>query len=55
MGEYWSFILIGGSFFAAVFVLLTADPKIAKRLTAAAGVTALAVGLLAYGYGYIAT
>lgn len=55
MGEYWSFILIGGSFFAAVFVLLTADPKIAKRLTAAAGVTALVVGLLAYGYGYIAT
>lgn len=54
MGDYWSLILIGGALFAAVFVLLTAEPKVAKRLTAIAGGTALAIGLLAYGYGYMA-
>lgn len=54
MGNYWSVLLLGGAFAAAVAVLLTADPKISKRLTAAAGAIALVGGLAVYGYGYLA-
>lgn len=54
MGDYLSILLLCCGFFAAVVVLLTADPKISKRLTAIAGAVALAGGLLVYGYGYIA-
>lgn len=53
MGEYVSIMLLGAAFVAAVVVLLTADPKISKHLTAAAGVLALTSGLLVYGYGYL--
>ena len=55
MGDYVSILLICIGFFAAVVVLLTADPKISKRLTAAASVMALILGVGLYGYGYIAT
>ena len=55
MGDYISILLVCVGFFAAVMVLLTADPKISKRLTAAAGILALIGGLSLYGYGYIAT
>lgn len=55
MGDYLSILLTGGALFAAVLVLLTAEPKISRRLTAAAGAIALAGGLLIYGWGYIAT
>lgn len=54
MGDYVSILLLGGAFVAAVAVLLTADPKISKRLTAAAGAMALVGGLVVYGYGYLA-
>ena len=54
MGEYVSVLLLGGAFVAAVAVLLTADPKISKGLTAAAGAIALIGGLALYGYGYLA-
>ncbi len=54
MREYISVLLWGGAFFAAVIILLTAEPKISKRLTAIAGGLALIGGLLVYGYGYFA-
>lgn len=50
-----SFLLVLGGFIAAVVVLLTAEPKIAKRLTMIAGGLALAGGLFIYGYGYLST
>ena len=50
-----SFLLVLGGFVAAVAVLLTAEPKIAKRLTFAAGGLALAGGLFVYGYGYLSS
>ena len=53
MSEYVSILLLGVAFVTAVAVLLTAEPKIAKRLTAAAGVIALVGGLAVYGYGYL--
>ena len=53
MSEYVSILLLGAAFVAAVAVLLTAEPKIVKRLTAAAGVIALVGGLAVYGYGYL--
>lgn len=48
-----SILLVCGGFIAAVAVLLTADPKVSKRLTAIAGVLALLGGAFVYGYGYI--
>lgn len=54
MGDYLSILLLCCGFFASVVVLLTADPKVSKRLTAIAGAAALAGGLLVYGYGYVA-
>lgn len=53
MDEYVLILLLGGAFAGAVAVLLTADPKISRRLTAAAGVMALVGGLVTYGYGYL--
>ena len=53
MSEYVSILLLGAAFVAAVAVLLTAEPKIAKRLAAVAGVIALVGGLAVYGYGYL--
>lgn len=53
MNHYFSVLLVCGGFIAAVAVLLTADPKVSKRLTVIAGGVALAGGLLVYGYGYI--
>ena len=53
MGDYLSILLLGGAFVTAIIVLLTADPKISKQLTAAASILALMGGLLVYGYGYM--
>lgn len=55
MNHYSSFLLIGGVFFAAVVVLLTAKPTVSKRLTAIAGAVALLGGLLFYGWSYYST
>lgn len=55
MGNYVSILLMSGAFFAAVAVLLTAQPRISRQLTAIAGGAAFLGGLLVYGYGYIAT
>ena len=54
MVDYISILVLGCGFFAAVLVLLTAEPKISKYLTAGAGILALAGGLMLYGQGYIA-
>lgn len=54
MGEYISILILSCGFVAAVAVLLTAEPKISRYLTAAAGAAALVGGLLIYGSGYIA-
>ncbi len=58
MREEWtmlSFLVVLGGFITAVMVLLTAEPKFAKRLTMIAGGLALAGGLFIYGYGYLST
>lgn len=55
MNDYLSFLLVGGAFLVAVVVLLTAEPKTSKRLTAIAGGAALIGGLLFYGCSYLST
>ena len=53
MGNYLSMAVIAAGLVTAVLILLTAEPKISRRLTASAGAAALLGGLLIYGYGYI--
>ena len=48
-----SILIVCGGFIAAVAVLLTADPKVSKRLTVIAGGLAFAGGVFVYGYGYL--
>ena len=54
MEDYILTLLLGSVLFSAVVILLTVNPKYVTRATLCCGITVAVLGLLLYGYGYVA-